>query len=228
MNPLRYESIATDKEVGEYLYPTFWYELKDYFFYFLKVFVVVGVASIIVKTSIFDLISIEGQSMAPNYNAKPGTSDQIYINKLSPKFSSIKRGQVVVLISPTLCRQEKTLYIKRIIGLPGERLKFANGKVYIINEKYAGEGIELDESSYLKPEVKTYKKISSIDSDTTIEKILGNNEYFFMGDNRTGSQDSRVCGPITKEQILGEEIFRFTPESSRQFFKAPKYEIGSQ
>jgi signal peptidase I len=228
MSNIRYESIVSKDEIEEYLNPTFWHELKDYTFYFLKVFLIVGIISVFLKTSVVDLIAIEGQSMAPNYNSKIGDSDKIYINKLTPKFSSIKRGQVVVLISPPLCRQERSLYIKRIIGLPGEKIKFQNGEVYVVNEQYPGDGIKLNESQYLSQDVKTYKKVNTSDSATTVEKTLGPTEYFFMGDNRSGSQDSRICGPIQKEQILGEEVYRFTPDTKRSFFKLPNYDIGSQ
>lgn len=225
---MRYEPIATKREIKDYLYPSFWHEIKDYLFYFIKVFVIVSVASVFFRTSVIDLIGIEGQSMYPNYNSTKNTIDKIYIDKLTPKFSSFKRGQVVVLISPTGCRMEKTLYLKRIIGLPGETIKFDRGNVYIINEQYPDSGILLDESNYLDTKVKTYKNATRPDTKIVTEKQLGANEYFFMGDNRSGSQDSRVCGFITKDQVLGQELYRYTPESKRKTFALPSYNIGNQ
>jgi signal peptidase I len=225
---MRYEPIVTKKEIFDYLHPSFWHEFKDYLYYFIKIFVLISVVVIFARSSVYDQIAIEGQSMFPNYNAIAGSIDKIYIDKLSPKFSSFKRGQVVVLIAPPGCRQKKTLYIKRIIGLPGEMVKFEKGNVYIVNEQYPDTGIILDEKEYLQPTVKTFKEATKQDPKAVFEKQLGPDEYFFMGDNRTGSQDARVCGPIKKDQILGQELFRDTPASKKGFFKLPIYNIGNQ
>lgn len=228
MNKVIFEPNVSEKEIKDYIYPSFWHEIKDYLFYFLKVFCIVAVLFIFYRSFVLDLIEIQGQSMAPNYNAINGSQDKIYIDKLSPKFSNFERGQVVVLIAPSNCRLDKTLYIKRIIGLPGETLRFTQGEVYIINEQYPAPGIKLDESKYLEPSVKTYKKATTVDTKETIEEKIPDNQYFFMGDNRTGSQDSRVCGTIPKDQIIGKEIFRQTPVEKQKFFELPNYKIGNQ
>ena len=228
MSNIRYHPIADNQEIKDYLEPNFWHQIKDYLYYFLRIFVTIAVIFVFFRTSVVDLIGIEGESMFPNYNARAGDSDKIYINKLTPKFSSFKRGQVVVLISPPGCRAEKTLYIKRIIGLPNEIIRIADGAVYIINDQYQYPGIKLDESGYLKESVKTYKKATQPSNIDVVEKQLNSNQYYFMGDNRTGSQDSRVCGSILKDQVLGEELFRSTPIIKRGLFKLPKYNIGNQ
>jgi signal peptidase I len=228
MSKLNYEPIVSTKEIRDYIYPNFWHEIKDYLFYLVKVFSIVAVFFIFSKTFVTDLIEIQGQSMAPNYNAKVDSQDKIFIDKLTPKFSTFQRGQVIVLVAPPGCRTEKTLYIKRVIGLPGEIIRFSKGEVYIINEQFPAPGIKLDESQYLKKEVKTYKKAISADTSDIIEAKIPANHYYFIGDNRTGSQDSRACGTIPKEQILGQEIYRQTPFDKQKFFKLPSYQIGNQ
>ncbi len=229
MKHIRYQSIAGKKEIKDYLEPNFWQDIKDYVFYFLKTFVTIAIVFVFFRTSVVDLIGIDGESMWPNYNfSRNGQMDKIYINKFSPKFSAYKRGQVVVLIAPSACRVDKTLYIKRIIGLPGETVRIKDGFVYIINEQYPYPGIKLEESAYLKPSVRSYKKANIPNDSETVEKVLGANSYYFMGDNRAGSQDARACGPILKDQILGEEIYRHTPIESRGFYTLPKYNIGNQ
>jgi signal peptidase I len=229
MKHVRYQSIAGQKEIKDYLEPNFWQEIKDYIFYFLKTFVIIALIFVFARTSVVDLIGIEGESMWPNYNSS-GTKemDKIYINKLTPKFSGYKRGQVVVLIAPSGCRLNKTLYIKRIIGLPKETIRLFKGNVYIINEQYPYPGIQLDESNYLKPTVKSYKQAGKVEDNEVLERTLSPNEYYFMGDNRSGSQDARACGPILKDQILGEEVYRLTPASKRSIYTLPKYNIGNQ
>ncbi len=229
-NKLRYQSIASNQEIEDYFNPNFWHEVKDYLFYFLKIFVSVGLMFIFLRSSVIDRVGIKGQSMFPNYNqAGNQEQDEIFIDKISPKFSNYKRGQVIVLIPPQKCLHgDETLYIKRIIGLPGEQVRFKDGKVFIINERYPYPGIELDETEYLSNSVMTYKATFTPDQKEEITPVIPDNEYFFMGDNRPGSQDGRICGNINKTLILGEELYRITPNEKRAFFKLPIYNIGRE
>ena len=224
----KFQNIANHRELREYLSPTFWHEIKDYIFYFLKTVVIIAVVYLFVRSSVFEKVGVNGLSMFPSYNATANSADEIYINKISPKFETFKRGQVVVLISPPDCVEEKELFIKRIIGLPGETISFENGSVKVTNSTYPEPGIKLDEKEYLPPEVKTYKNINTPDENQIIEKKLDKNEYFVMGDNRPGSNDSRRCGAINGDQIIGEEVYRLSPADKKGFFELPKYNIGSQ
>jgi signal peptidase I len=224
----KFQNIANKKEERDYWFPSFWCEIKDYTFYFLKTIIVISVIYLLVRSSVFEKVGVNGQSMFPNYNLTQNSLDEIYINKISPKFQTFKRGQVVVLISPPDCVDHKELFIKRIIGLPGEIISFENGQVKISNSTYPEPGISLDEKDYLTDNIKTYKNINTPDLKTTNEKVLSKNEFYVMGDNRTGSNDSRKCGAVSGDQIIGEEIFRITPEDKKGFFKLPKYNIGNQ
>jgi signal peptidase I len=230
-NKIRYQPIASSQEIQDYFNPNLWHEIKDYLFYFVKIFVSVGIMFIFLRSSVVDRVGIKGVSMYPNYN--PGgekEQDEIFIDKITPKFSNYKRGQVIVLIPPHKCAHggEETLYIKRVIGLPGEQVRFKDGKVFIINDQYPYPGIQLDESDYLYDDVQTWRATTSPDQkEETLEKIP-QNSYFFMGDNRTGSQDSRICGTIEKSQILGQELYRLTPVEYKDFFRLPVYNIGRE
>ena len=224
----RFQNIANPQELKEYSVPTVWLEIKDYIFYFLRTIIVITIVYLLIRSSIFEKINISGQSMFPNYNAIPNSQDEIYLNKFSPKFQTFKRGQVVVLVAPPDCVEERELFIKRIIGLPGETLYFENGEVRVSNSTYPAPGVRIDEKEYLDPNIKTYKQITTFDTEPTVEKKLEKNEYFVMGDNRPGSNDSRKCGAIKAETIIGEEVYRLTPENKRGFFNLPKYNIGNQ
>lgn len=224
----KFQNTANEREIKDHWSPSFWHETKDYAFYFLKTIIVISVVYLFIRSSVFEKVGVNGQSMSPTYNAAISSLDEIYINKISPKFQTFKRGQVVVLIPPPDCVEDKELFIKRIIGLPGETISFEGGNVKISNSTYPDPGIKLDEKDYLKPEVRTYKNINIPDEKDTIEKTLDKNEYYVMGDNRTGSNDSRKCGAINGNQIIGEEVFRIIPENKKGFFKLPKYNIGNQ
>lgn len=217
------EKPATNKQINHALQPPLWREFLDYFVYFVTIFLLVVTFYVFVRFFAFDTIQIQGQSMYPYHK----TGDMIYIDLLTTKFSAYRRGEVVVLQAPKSCDLKSELFIKRIIGLPHEKVIFNNGEVYIQNSTL-NPPIKLDESAYLAKETKTYKNVIPSDLDTNKayeEKILGDNEYYFMGDNRPDSMDGRRCGPITKDQILGREFYRFMPATNRGFFSLPKYNI---
>ena len=132
---------------------------------------------------------VEGESMEPTLT----DGDSVVIQRLSYYFTDPKRYDVVVFpVNYDSESQEKTYYIKRVIGLPGETVQIIDGSVYINNEK-------LTDDKY---------------SSTTINEagiaenplVLGENQYFVMGDNRNMSTDSRnsYVGLVNKNDIVGE------------------------
>ncbi len=104
------------------------------------------------------------------------------------KLANIERYDVVVLNE----EYDDEIIIKRVIGMPGETIQIKNGKIYINEE-------EIDDS-YAYGETSDYDKT-----------VLGDDEYFLLGDNRIVSKDSRYFGPIKEENIMGEAIFRLYP-----------------
>lgn len=218
---LFFQSLPTNEDIKRYIYPTFWQEVLEYIFYFLKVFFSVAVIYVFIRTSIFDVIGISGKSMYPTYNDK----DAIYIDQFTPKFSDYRRGDVVVLLSPTHLDGTRDLYIKRIIGLPGEKIVIDEGKVFVYNSDYP-DGIGLDEKFYLSSDVKTYKSVIR-DTGRYEENVLQKDQYYVIGDNRTGSTDSRIFGKVIKSDILGKEFYRVLPTVKAGFFQVPKYNISN-
>src|SRR4030066_2024699 len=124
------------------------------------------------------LLEITGDSMEPNYHNK----EQILAEKVSTKLQPPRRGEVIVFISP---QDSNKLLIKRVIGLPGEKVKISNGNVYI-------NGKKLNET-YLASEAKTAGGKAIIE-DT--EYAIEPNSYVVMGDNRGFSNDSRNWGSL--------------------------------
>jgi signal peptidase I len=216
-----FQSLPSDQEIRRHIHPTFAQEVREYAFYFLKVFVSVALIYLFIRTSVFDVIGISGRSMYPTYDDK----DAIYIDQLTPKFSEYRRGDVIVLLSPVNEKNKRELYIKRIIGLPGDIVILQDGKVFIQNAEYP-DGVQLDENNYLSPMNLTYKKVG-VPSEKFVEDKISVDEYFVMGDNRMYSQDSRVFGKIKKSDILGKEFYRIIPSSKAGFFNPPNYNISN-
>lgn len=143
---------------------------------------------------------VEGASMEPSFHTK----EYLIIDEISYRFENPSRGDVVVLRYP---RDRRQFFIKRIIGLPGEKIKLEEGKVYV-------SGRPLEES-YIS---QIFMTTASMDEIT-----LDADEYFVMGDNRANSLDSRSFGPVTKNLIIGRAWIRGWPFNRISLFSAPQY-----
>jgi len=131
--------------------------------------------------------------MHPNFP----DGEYLLTQKVSYYFSPPQRGDVVVFKPPI---SEEDEFIKRIIGLPGEKIMVSNGKVYIngrlLNEPY------LDSTLYT---------FSSSALQEGLEYTIPDGEWIVMGDNRPHSSDSRSWGPITKKEISGKAWLIYWP-----------------
>ena len=142
-----------------------------------------------VTTYVAHQTTVEGESMEPTLT----DGDSVIIQRLSYYLTDPKRYDVVVFpVNYDDASEEKTYYIKRVIGLPGETVQIIDGSVYINNEK-------LSDDKYAA---------TSINEAGIAESplVLGENQYFVMGDNRNMSTDSRnsYVGLVNKNDIIGE------------------------
>lgn len=161
--------------------------------------VVIGVVLALLLTQfVIQRNTVIGSSMVPTLSDQ----DEVFVEKISRLFENgLKRGNIV-----TADTDEKTsngnemIIIKRVIGLPGERVTIKNGNVYIndalLDEPYLAEGVRT------APHLEKY-------ADVTLQK----DQYYLLGDNRTNSRDSRDIGPVSRDEIAGKLILRFYPFS---------------
>ncbi len=146
---------------------------------------------------------VNGASMDPSFE----TWDYLIIDKFTYKFlHEPKRGDVAIFVAPV---SNHKYFIKRIIGLPGEKIEIKDGHVFVYNKKYP-EGFELKEP---------YISTTNLSYDN-IKHTLNEDEYFVMGDNRAGSYDSRYWGPLKRSAIIGRPILRLYPFSLFGLFPA--------
>ena len=139
-------------------------------------------------------VHVEGLSMWATLD----DNDYLIANKIDYRLHAPQRGDIIILRPPTDNSKD---FIKRVIGLPGERVLIRSGVVYI-------NGRKLDESSYL-PEA--WIAYTDWPPNNPSGQVMGPNQYFVMGDNRNRSQDSRIFGPITRDRIDGRAWFRIWP-----------------
>jgi len=136
-------------------------------------------------------LKIDGAAMSPTLN----NGDRILVNK---QFGNLKRGDIVVFYYP---KDTTKSFVKRIIGLPGEKIDAdANGSITI-----NGQAIE---ESYLRKERNQSSRArwSIVPAEWM---LLNEDAYFMLGDNRDASNDSRSYGPVKKELIYGKYFMRY-------------------
>ena len=133
-------------------------------------------------------IRVDGYSMEPSLH----TGEFVIVNKLAYRIGEPQIGDVVVFHYPRDPEQE---YIKRLIGLPGDHVRIADGNVYV-------NDVPIDEPYILTPPA--YQSEWEVPQDA----------YFVLGDNRNNSSDSHNWGPVPKENIIGKALVVYWPPES--------------
>lgn len=151
------------------------------------------VVLVFVVTVLFDIAIprslVEGRSMQPTFQ----DGNRLIISRVHYMFDDPTYGDVIVFNSMRE-REVGVMLIKRVIGLPGDTVEIRNQQVYINGEPTS--------TDYTFEDCMTC-------SDRTV--TLGPDEFFVMGDNRNHSTDSRIFGPVTRDHIVGQVLFRYWP-----------------
>lgn len=174
----------------------------------IEVAAVALLAVFLIRTYLVQPFLVSGNSMVPNFHH----GDYLLVDELSYRFREPSRGEIAVFHYP---QNETQFFIKRVIGLPGERIVIQDNTVSIFSDDYP-EGIILDEE-YLSNDSLTAGNV-----DLTLDE----GEYFVLGDNRSFSFDSRSWGVLGREEIVGVVRLRLWPLSAVKAFAAPQYEIA--
>lgn len=172
-------------------------------------FILEFVQSIVLALSVFVLLylfvaqpnEVKGNSMLPNFK----DMEYLLTDKLSYQIGTIKRGDVVVFRAPPSepCAADQCEYIKRVIGVPGDRVMVKDEQVYLngqkLDQKFLPPDFVTDPGAYLQEGV---------------EQTIPAGQYLCLGDNRSHSRDGREFGPIDKKLIVGRAFFKYWPLSS--------------
>lgn len=168
----------------------------------LETLLYLGIAFLVayfITTYVGQRTVVDGSSMEKTLS----NGDNLIMNKIGYKFGKIKRFDIVVFPYNDPYRGKDANYIKRVIGLPGEIVTIKEGRIYITDEN--GQYILEEDYGY-------YKNDAPMEGYLASEPVvLGDDEYFVLGDNRNGSSDSRMIGPIKEDKILGKAFFRIFP-----------------
>src|SRR5919108_933321 len=137
---------------------------------------------------LYQPVKVEGTSMMPSLDDQ----ERIFVNKFVYRLEPIQRSDIVVFRYP---RDISKSYIKRVIGLAGDRIRIEDGQVYV-------NGKPLDED---------YVPAAYADERSYPEIVVPANSYFVLGDHRSMSNDSRDFGPVKENYIYGKAVFGYWP-----------------
>lgn len=172
------------------------------FFEVIETVIIAVVAVVLVRMFIVQPFVVSGASMEPSFY----NGNYLLVDELTYRFREPERGEVIVFRYPG---DEKSFYIKRIIGLPGEQIYINDSKITIIKN----DGVkEILSEEYLGGRI----------TNGSFERKLGENDYFVMGDNRNFSFDSRSWDKqLRRDEIVGLVKLRLWPRV--EVFAAPSY-----
>jgi len=184
-----------------------------------KTILIAAAVVIFINTFVFQAYYVSGSSMTPTYQDK----DYLLVNKFPTSLRSIlkifgnkgdlniARGEVLIFRPP---ENPEIFYVKRAIGLPGDRVVLKDG-VFTIYNKENPNGLKLDEK-YIDPAFKT---------EGEVDEVVTPGNVFVVGDNRApgGSYDSRAWGQLPQDKIIGDAFFRLIPLNSIGFISDPKF-----
>ncbi|WP_018753446.1 signal peptidase I [Paenibacillus sanguinis] len=158
----------------------------------LKTMVVAFLIMLLLNVYVFNLSMVKGQSMEPTLKEQ----ERLFVDKLVYWFTDPRQGEVVILKDPSMDAGRKSFLVKRVVAVPGDTVEVRNQLLIVngqpLNEVYTDTLIE--------------------DGDME-EQVLGEGQYFVMGDNRHAgrSKDSRYFGSVSEELIVGRAEFVFWP-----------------
>lgn len=167
--------------------------IAGFFLDIIETIVIALAVFVVVYLFLFQPHQVKGNSMVPNFH----DGEYILTDKITYRFRAPQRGEVIVFKSP---RNQEIDFIKRIIGLPGEKVKLNNGDIFI-------NGKKLTENYFLDP-IST--RPGSVFKEGQ-ENLIPLNNYFVLGDNRSHSSDSREWGTVSVENIIGKAFLRYWP-----------------
>ena len=149
---------------------------------------ILATAIVLFMIYLYQPVRVEGTSMLPRLEDR----DRLFINKFVYHISAIERGDVVVFHYP---RDPEKSYIKRVIALPGDRLRIDHGTVWLNGKR----------------QIEPYVPEEYRDTRSMPEIVVPEDSYFMMGDHRSISSDSREFGLVERSLIYGKAVFVYWP-----------------
>jgi signal peptidase I len=167
---------------------------------------------LVIQTFVAQPYKVQQQSM--EHTLEP--DQYVLVDKLTPRFDTYKRGDIVVFSPPPdWAREDDTPFIKRVIGLGGETVEIRDGKVFI-------DGAELEEPYLFAAAPDDPTQPTTVPGDEH-RWVIPEGELFLMGDHRSNSADSRMFGPVETGKVIGRAWLRYWPIDVFGVLPTPAY-----
>lgn len=176
----------------------------------LKALAIAALLVLVIRTFLFSPFIVDGPSMKPNFQS----GERVIVNKIIYDIREPKRGEVVVFHVP----QENRDFIKRVIGVPGDKVKLEGDRLYIngelVEEPYLKEAIE-----QAKAENREYNTAENFPNAYVQSDIVPDHMILAFGDNRSNSKDSRMIGYVSMDELVGRADIIFWPLNELKIVK---------
>lgn len=144
--------------------------------------------ALLLRAFVFELVTVDGESMEPTLHSY----QNLFVEKVSRYSGNIERGQIIIVNYPG----EDGVFVKRVVGLPGDTLEVRDGSLYVNGERR-------EEPYILDQEMDYEMEKTTVPADS----------YFVLGDNRNDSLDSHLIGSIPQDMVRGHALFIIWPLS---------------
>jgi signal peptidase I len=173
----------------------------------LTVLIFLGIQTFVAQPYQIQQMSME-QTLLPD--------QYVLVDKLTPRWAAYERGDIVVFHPPaSIADPDKTPFIKRVIGLPGEKVELKDGTVFV-------NGVALDEPYIFTEDGVRQPTEEVFGGDRSW--VVPDGQLFLLGDHRQESVDSRVFGPVPIDTIIGRAWLRYWPADTFGVLAKPAYE----
>lgn len=166
-------------------------EVKEW----IKSIIIAVLLAFLIKGFIMESFIVDGSSMMPTFT----NNERVLVNKLTYRFREPKRREIIVFPHP-IHDDESKILIKRVMGLPGDKVELVQGRLFINDQEIEEDYILNTEQSYGPVNVEA-------------------NTVFVLGDNRRNSVDSREIGFVEIDDIRGKTFLRYWPVSQFRYFR---------
>lgn len=153
---------------------------------------------IVIRTFVLGNYIVDGPSMMPTLH----NGDRLIVNKINYRFSQPKRFDVVIFHAT-----EKDDYVKRVIGLPGDTIRYANDQLYVNNKPVDEPFLKAAKARMLSGQLTWDFTLNGLTGETKVPE----GKLWVMGDNRQNSVDSRIFGFVDENQVVGKVDLRYWP-----------------
>jgi signal peptidase I len=179
-------------------------KIYNFFLDTIQTFLLAAAVFLVIYAFLLRPFEVKGDSMYPNFK----NGEYVLTNLISLRLGSPKLGDVVVFKAPNDSEKD---YIKRVIGLPGDRVMVKDGSVYV-------NGALFEQKKFLKDTVKTYAGAFLAEGQ---EVVVPQNNFLVLGDNRPYSSDSREWGFVKKTELIGISFIVYWPLPDMKIVKNP-------